>query len=450
MSSKDSTVIPVEDKVSRRDFVKLSAAALAAAAAAGCATNPVTGERQFMLMSEQMEVQTDEQWAPHQFSADYGAVQDPGLNGYLATLGRDMAARTHRPNMPYNFRVVNSVVVNGYTFPAGSVGLARGLMLAMHDESELAAVVGHELGHVNARHAAERMTKNMLTTAVVAGVGMYLEHRENDYAALAAGLGAIGGYALLARYSRGDERQADALGMEYAVRAKLNPAGMVALMDTFRGLKKRRPNTVEILFATHPMSDERYETALGRTRSEYAHAADYPTNRERFMDNTARLRKLRPAIEELQNGEEQMLQKRYPGAETHFKKALAAAPGDYAGLLMMSKCLVAQKRHGEAQRYADQAKAVYPREAQARHVSGMVSMQAGHFSRAVSEFDAYERQLPGNPNTIFYKGFCMEQTGNKQGAAREFLRYRRAAPSGQFANHVNTRLVGWKVIPPAQ
>jgi len=402
-----------------------------------------------MLVSETQERELDKMWAPHQFSADYGAVQDTRLNSYIHGVGRNIARKTHRQGMPYSFRALNTVVVNGYTFPAGSIGLARGILLAMEDEAQLAAVLGHELGHVNARHAGARMTKNMLAMFAVAVVAAYVQHEREEYADLAAGLGSVGANMLLARYSRGNEREADALGMEYATKAGHNARGMIGLMDVFRKLRKTKPNAVDLLFSTHPMSDERYDTAAERARKKYAHAAGLPSNRERYMDNTAGLRAMRGAIEKLQNGEKAMRMKKFAQARSEFAGALRTAPDDYAALLMMAKASLALEKADDARRYARKARNVYPQEPQAHHVSGMAEMTRGKFDAALAEFNAYESKLPGNPNTVFFKGYCQEKMGRKSESAREYARYLEVAPSGEYAGHARKRLVEWGYIRAA-
>jgi predicted Zn-dependent protease len=119
-------------------------------------------------------------------------------------------------------------------------------LLELDNEAELAGLLGHEIGHVNARHTAERMTKSILTSLVVAGVAIYVEKKHEKYAPLAAGLGNIAAGALLAHYSRDDERQADELGMEYMTRAGYNPEGMVGLMDVLRSLSDHKPSTIDM------------------------------------------------------------------------------------------------------------------------------------------------------------------------------------------------------------
>ena len=206
-----------QNTLTRRQFLWLTSVT-AAGYLVGCATNPVTGKKQLMLMSEEQEIQIDKQYSPMQFSSDYGLVQDKGLNKYIDKTGQKMAALTHRPKMPYSFRVVNATYVNAYAFPGGSIAATRGILLALDNEAELAALLGHELGHVNARHTAEQMSKGMVTQAVLGGVSILAGTQGAAYGQLASQLGSIGAGALLASYSRDNERQADALGMEYMVK----------------------------------------------------------------------------------------------------------------------------------------------------------------------------------------------------------------------------------------
>ena len=157
--------------ITRRDFLWLSSMT-AAGLMVGCATNPVTGKSQFMLISEDDEIKLDKQNSIIQFSADFGPVQDQNLNDYINRTGKNLAKQTHRPHLPYSFRGVNATYVNAYAFPGGSIAATRGILLALDNEAELAALLGHELGHVNARHTAQQMSKNVLTQAVVGSVSV--------------------------------------------------------------------------------------------------------------------------------------------------------------------------------------------------------------------------------------------------------------------------------------
>jgi predicted Zn-dependent protease len=434
-------------EMTRRTFLQLTALG-SAWFVAGCAVNPVTGESQLMLVSESDEIAGDRANSPHQFSADYGTIQDRALNDYIHRTGMAIAARTHRPNMPYSFRGVNAVYANAYAFPGGSIACTRGILLELENEAELAGLLGHELGHVNARHTAQQMSKGMLTSAVVGGFATVLSAGSQGLGQLAAGLGGIGAGALLAKYSRDNERQADALGMEYMVKSGYSPVGMVGLMDILRQMSKRKPSAIELMFATHPMSDERYRTVVRETGTKYVKVKDYPLYRERYMDHTVRLRGKRKAIEAMQAGEKEMARKRYAAAENHFRRALNQAPEDYAGLALMCKCQFMQKRYREAEQYAHRAKQVYPGEAQAYHLSGVCDLLKKQYGSAYEEFNQYERRLPGNPNIIFLKGLSLEGAGRQRAAANEYYRYLKQVNRGDQAQYAYKRLVDWGYVKP--
>lgn len=434
-----------EGRLTRRDFMRVAALG-SAGFLAGCAVNPVTGEQQLMLVSERDEVAIDRFNSPHQFSADYGPVQDAALNRYISRTGKDIAMHTHRPDMPYSFRAVNATYANAYAFPGGSIGVTRGILLDLENEAELAGLLGHELGHVNARHTAQQMSKGMMANLVVGGASAILAPDGGALGSLISGIGGMGAGALLARYSRDNERQADALGMEYMYKSGYNPGGMVGLMDVLKSMNKRKPGALDLMFATHPMSEERYRTAVRENETRYRGAKKFPVFRERYMDHTARLRSMEKAIDAMQKGDKAMAKRRYGEAEAQYGKALRMAPRDYAGLMMMAKCQLVQKRYGEAQRYAGRAKQVYPKEAQAYHLNGISKIMTRNYGSAYDEFDRYGKILPGNPNTIFFKGFSMEGMGRRKGAANEYYRYLQAVSGGDQAQYAYKRLVQWGYI----
>ena len=435
----------------RRQFLRAgSVAALAALAGpslTGCAKNPVTGQSQFMLVNREQEIAMDKQSSPLQLSADYGPVQDAELNKYVSGVGMSLAGKSHRPDMPYSFRVVNANYVNAYAFPGGTIACTRGIMLGVENEAELSALLGHEIGHVNARHTASRMSTQMVVGGL-AGIGGAVVGAKygNGWGALAGGLGGFGVGMLLASYSRDDERQADALGMEYMTRAGYNPDGMVELMDMLNDQHDSEPSAVEVMFATHPMSSERLATARKRAITEYASAGEYDIYRERYMDNTAALRKLAPVVKELQDAEKLMGRKKYGEAEETIASALKKAPNDYAGLLLMAKCRIAKGEYAKALPSAEKAREVYPAEPQAMQLAGVLQMKAGRYGAAYADFDAYDKTLPGNPYTAFYKGYSQEGMGRRNEAAREYLRFLNQVNSGDQAKYAYQRLVEWGFV----
>jgi len=428
--------------ISRRQFLLASAAA-PAAALTGCQINPVTGKSQFMLVSEQEEIQMDKGSSPHQFSSDYGAMQDTHVNQYVTYVGQSLSRSTHRPKMPYNYRCVNASYVNAYTFPAGSMATTRGIMLALEDEAELAALLGHELGHVNARHTASRMSHGMLLGGVLAGAGLALGEENEELAQVVLGVGGLASGMLLAKYSRGDERQADQLGMDYMVRGGYNPQGMVGLMEELKKLHDKEPSALEQMFASHPPSNERYQTAVARISTQYGHAKNLPTNRQRYMDYTVAVRRQKDIILSIQRGNKALGQKQVPQAMQQYGTALRHGKDDYEANLRMARCLISQKKGAEAYRYANHARSVYAQEPLANQVCGLASVQTKQFDRALQDFSRYDTMLPGNPSITFFKGLSYEGMSNRQNAAQMYTAYLKKVNSGDMAKHAQKRLIEW-------
>jgi predicted Zn-dependent protease len=431
----------------RRDFLWLLPGIGAASWLQGCASDPVTGQKSFVMMDKNQEIALDKQHSPHQFSEDYGVVQDAQLNQYVAGIGKQMASGTHRPDMPYAFNAVNANYVNAYAFPGGSIACTRGILLELESEDQLAALLGHELGHVNARHFAESQAKGTLLDLAVAGVSIAAASKNAEYGQIAQMIGGIGGGALLAHYSRDNEREADALGVEYMTRAGYNPDGMTDLMAMLNAQSKSKPNALELMFSTHPMSSERLDnTRKTLQKPAYVEAAKRVKQRERYMDRTSRLRAMKPTILEEQKAEVMLGQKAYDKAEGHLKTALGMAPDDYAGLVLMAKTQMAMNKPKQAEPYLEQARAIYPTEAQAQHLTGITKLQLKQPEAALAAFTTYERLLPGNPNTMFMQGYSMEMMQDKKGAAQAYYRYLRATDQGKQADYAYTRLKAWGAV----
>jgi predicted Zn-dependent protease len=344
--------------------------------------------------------------------------------------------------MPYRFVPVNATYVNAYAFPGGTIGITRGILFGLESEAALASLLGHEMGHVNARHTAEQMSKGVLTNLILAGASAYIGS-QTGYGRLASDLGQIASGALLASYSRDNEREADALALDYMVPAGYNPKGEVELMELLMSLHKDKPSALELMFSTHPMGEERYRTVVKAVSGLPPETADLPFDRERYMDRTASLRAIGTAIEEMQKGGKAMGKKKFGEAEGHFAAALRVAPRDYAGLLMMAKCQYAQEHSREMERYAEEAKAAYPAEAQAYNVSGIAKILNKRYEGAYADFTRYGEILPGNPETIFFKGLSLDKMGRRQEAAGYYRQYLQKVNRGEHAQYAANRLREW-------
>jgi len=319
---------------------------------AGCAIDPVTGKNQLMMVSEQQEIAIDKQQSPFQISSDYGVSQDDRLNQYVSTVGKGLLGNVHRPHMPYSFKCVNATYINAYAFPGGSIAVTRGILLKLDNEAELASLLGHELGHVNARHTAEQVSKSQISSLLIGGLSLAAGTQGSAFGDLTQQLGALSQGLFLSKYSRDNEREADALGNEYMVKAGYPSKGFVGLMEMLDSLNREKPNSAAMLFSTHPMSSERLNAARQREGGQYLHSKEYALNRDRYLDNTASLRKKKEAIEFLQEGEKFLASKNYDKAETAVKQSIQKSKEDYTAHVVMAKCLLIRKKFSEALSYA--------------------------------------------------------------------------------------------------
>ena len=199
-----------------------------------------------------------------QFGGEY---RDPKLQTYINRIGQKLAAQTPRQG-PWTFTVLDSEVVNAFALPGGYVYMTRGLIALAKDEAEVASVLGHEIGHVVANHSRERQTGQTIAGLLAAGVGIFLGSPE------LAELANVGGSAVLAKYSRGQESEADRLGIEYLEGAGYDPFAMATFLETMRresqyeGLRagKGAGESGFDFFATHPRTENRVEEAAAIAR----------------------------------------------------------------------------------------------------------------------------------------------------------------------------------------
>jgi predicted Zn-dependent protease len=220
---------------------------LAGLAASGCAINPATGRNELMLVSEPQEIQMGRQ-ADTAVIATIGLYPDPAWQQYIQQFGARLAAGSERPNLPWTFRVMDDPAVNAFALPGGFVYVTRGLLAHLTSEAELASVVGHEIGHVTARHTAAAMSQQQLI-----GLGLAVGSMANSQVAKYAGAANQALGILYLKFSRDDESQADQLGLRYMRRANYDPRQMP---EVFRLLDRvsaaEGAGRLPTWLATHP------------------------------------------------------------------------------------------------------------------------------------------------------------------------------------------------------
>ena len=251
----------------------------------GCATNPVSGGSDFVLMSEEQEIALGRKYSA-EIIKDMPLYEDPVLAKRVQETGEQVAANSHRPELIYRFAVLDSTDVNAFALPGGYIYITRGLLAYLNTEAELAAVLGHEIGHVTARHSVRQHSTATAAGLVAAVLGAASGIQGADT------LANLAGTAIVRGYGREHELEADRLGAEYLAKSGYDPDAMLEIIgilkhqEEFEKLRAekedREPRTYHGLFSSHPENDERLQQVVKAARI-HKNDSTNRTNRDDFL-----------------------------------------------------------------------------------------------------------------------------------------------------------------------
>lgn len=290
----------------------------------GCAVNPVTGDRDLILVSGEQELSMGAQnYAPMQQSQGGPYDIDPALTVYVKSVGNRLAAVSDA-RLPYEFTVLNNSVPNAWALPGGKIAINRGLLIELKSEAELAAVLGHEIVHAAARHTAQQMSKGMLLESLV--IGTSIATSDSDYGSMAVGGASLAAQLLSTKYGRGAELESDKYGMRYMAKAGYDPQGAVALQETFLRLSEgRNEDWLSGLFASHPPSRERL-TANKTTAAKLAAGGNMGV--ESYAAAIKKTLAVKPAYDAYDEGRKALSEKKADEALVLADKALELFSGE--------------------------------------------------------------------------------------------------------------------------
>jgi predicted Zn-dependent protease len=227
-----------------------------------CARNPVTGKRQVALISEEQEIAMGQEADP-QIVAQFGLYEDPNLQAFINEKGKQMAAISHRPGLNYTFRIVDSEVLNAFAVPGGYVYFTRGIMAHFNNEAEFAGVLGHEIGHITARHTVSQQSKAILGQVGLIGAMIIKPELAQFGEAASQGLG-----LLFLKFGRDAERQSDDLGVEYSTKIGYDARQMAGFFNTLeRQSQAAGAQELPDFLSTHPNPGDR-NTAVAQKAAE--------------------------------------------------------------------------------------------------------------------------------------------------------------------------------------
>ena len=401
----------------------------------GCVVNPVTGKSQISLMSPEQEIASGVQnYVPAQQSQGGQYVVDPGLTAYVQQVGKKLAAVSDRPNLPYEFVVLNNDVPNAWAMPGGKLAINRGLLVYLEDEAQLAAVMGHEIVHAAARHGAQQQTQNVLMGAGVLLAGIAIAEKKPEYGMLGMGALAVGSQAWQAKYGRDHELESDEVGMKYMAKAGYDAQAAVELQEIFVKLSEgKNAGFLEGLFASHPPSHER----VSKNRQ---HATKYPggvRNKEAFQRAMAQVTKDKKAYANYQKAQKLAGDKKYIDALTYVDQSIAQQPKENLFWEMKGQLLLQQDKTSEAVSALDRAVQANPKYFKPYVFRGIAYNQLGKNDMAEKDLLTSQRYLP-TQLAAYYLGEVSLAKGNRSQAAQYFQQA--AQGGGEIGQAANAKL----------
>ena len=385
----------------------------------GCAVNPVTGKKELHLVSvsEEEEINLGKKSFVPLVSNMGGFYRDKDLEEYIQEVGIRLAKKSHRPNLPYTFRILNSSIPNAFALPGGYITVHRGLLVGISSEGELAAVLGHEIGHVTARHAVAAYQRAIAANLTLMGIGAATGGSQGTMrlSSLAANLVENG-------YSREQEREADYLGVDYMIRGKYDPRGAVDLQNYFyeEFEKGKGSNFFQGLFRSHPFSQERLSNIRRYLRERYpkiSGSAGYSVYEERYQLETAGVRKVQKAYDVYDEGVGLLKKKKSRDALDKFRQAIDMEPGQAPFYSMAGVVFLLDDNLNSAIRYLNKSVSRDPEYVDARIYLGIALAKKGDCSQGITHLEK-SMKIMATKVAAKYLGRCYRKLGDIEKARK--------------------------------
>ena len=466
-------------------IARLVALLLMVLALGACAVNPVTGRTELMLVSEAQEIELGREAAPSMKWSFDGEYRDPELEAYLDAIVKTLWANSERPQLPLDFYVQNTSVPNAFALP-GHLAITRGLLAELENEAQFVAIMGHETGHVMARHTAQRLSQATLMQLGLAAGGAALGGSGGDLFTQAGG---IGGSLVLLKFGRDQELQADSLGVRYMAELGYDPYEALRAHERLQAAvegymrrtgTERKDSVLGALLSTHPREEVRLEEirAMINTLPPYTLEGD-GEHREIFLRMTKRLREINKNYFPYDRARKLYGDDKLAEAERALQEAIAGNPEQAPFYNLYGLIRLKEERYAEAARQFDMALSYDPGFQPAIFGSGAASYLRGDYRRALGDFEdslrlypghlgsklgagasnfqlrrygeaiPYLRDVaaaaPGHPEVHGMLGVCYEAVGDIRSAYNEYAAQVKVAPDNDFGRHAQQRLL---VIAP--
>lgn len=366
--------------------------------------DPLSGKKTYTLLSTEQEIEIGHKVIPSAINETEGVYPDLELQNYIKDIGYRIASVTPR-KVDYQFYVVNSSEVNAFALPGGPVFITRGLLLKIDKESELAGVLAHELGHINARHHAKFLEKNFGMSILLSILGVALH--DSKYASAVIGLAQVSAGLLQLKFSRDQENEADALGVDFSYKAGYDPRGLIGMFEKFKAMEK--VSTVEWL-STHPLPDTRIKNVKDMISNRYPLRANLRQDSERFQRIKDTLNNTKQSYDYVEKAKKYIKNGNYHEALTLLDKAIQIYGSNqaYTYRAMVNMNL---KRYMEAVDDANKALAVDKLYFKPLLIKGISLTKLGKFSDSINTLEKAKALISNNPDVYYWLGVDYQAVG---------------------------------------
>ncbi|MGC9080086.1 beta-barrel assembly-enhancing protease [Sulfurihydrogenibium sp.] len=378
-----------------------------------CATvqDPLTGKPTLTLLSTEQEIQIGQKVVPEAINQNGGLYPDQEVQSYIRNLGYKIAAHSPR-KVDYQFYLVNSKEINAFALPGGPVFVNRGLILILDNESELAGVMAHEIGHITARHHARFLEKTygmnlLLNILAVATSNSQYQQVILQLAQVSAGL-------LQLKYSRDQENEADALGVRFAYEAGYDPRGLITTFEKFKAMEK--VNAPSWLL-THPLPEDRIKNVAYLIQTKYPEKLLLKKDSEEFQRIKKKLMSTVASYEAVENAKENIKNRNFSVALTNLNKAISIFPNNNEAYTYRALTYYNLKEYQKA--YLDALKAYNIDKSYflPRLILGASLVKLNNYREAIAVLEDARKLIDSNPDLYYFLGVSYQELGNRQLAA---------------------------------
>ncbi len=367
----------------------------------------------FKILPEDKEIELGNLYLPASLDEFEGSYPEEKVQEYIQTIGKKLAKNSTR-KVPYQFYLVNSGVVNAFALPGGPVVITRGIFLTLEDEDELAGILAHEIGHIERRHHARFVEKQLALNVLLQIGSLFLP--QNLSGELLFQLGRVSAGLLSLKFSRDQEREADEEGFILLLKTGYSPEGMLKVFERFKKMEKKRPPE---WISTHPLPETRIKDWQERMET-FKPSGPFIKGSSRFVEIKNMLLSTQSSFEECQKGKKAFGEKDFSTAEKYFLKALELYPKNVPALLYLAKLNLREKNYSSARDYAFQALKFNPELFSAHYLCGLSEFALNNYERSVAYFEKAKKIIPFEGSSYYYAGRNYEKLGNLQKAKSNY------------------------------